>query len=225
VVHCPVGACSAGLAVQALRLVLVNESRHQKKRRVWLGPGRKTWKSRRARERALRYNCCMSRLRRLFVTGKIFFITCNLLRTRALFVEADFATLADAIIRVRRRRGFLLGGYVFMPDHWHALLFPGQDDTLPRLMNSVKVAWMQSINRRRGTRGELWQPRYYDHALRTVKEYHDTLTYMHLNPVRKGLVQKPEDWPWSSIHSYGGPGPVRLEVDHLDVPADPTTPL
>jgi hypothetical protein len=32
--------------------------------------------------------------------------------------------LADAIIRVRRRRGFLLGGYVFMPDHWHALLVP-----------------------------------------------------------------------------------------------------
>ena len=165
----------------------------------------------------------MSRLRRLFVTGKVFFITVNLLRTRRHFLEDDFAALADAIVGVRLRRRFLLGGYVFMPDHWHALLFPWQDDTLPRLMNSVKVAAMQRINRRRDTQGELWQPCYYDHAERSVKEYHDTLTYMYLNPVRKGLVKKPEDWPWSSIHSHGGPGPVRLEVDDLNLPADPTT--
>jgi len=112
-----------------------------------------------------------------------------------------------------------------MPDHWHALLVPAQDDTLPRLMGALKVASTQAVNRNRDRRGKLWQFRYHDHAIRTVKEYHDALRYMHLNPVQKGLVQRPEDWLWSSVHSYGGPGPVRLPVDDLNLPTNETTHL
>ena len=67
-----------------------------------------------------------------------------------------------------------------MPDHWHALLFPAEGDALPRLMDSLKVASTRGINRARQN-GPLWQPRYYDHAIRDVKEYHDTLSYMHFN--------------------------------------------
>ena len=111
-----------------------------------------------------------------------------------------------------------------MPDHWHALLFPAEGDALPRLMDSLKVASTRGINRARQN-GPLWQPRYYDHAIRDVKEYHDTLSYMHFNPVRQGLVRRPEDWPWSSIHSYGGPGPIRLQVDRLRLPFDERAPL
>ena len=50
---------------------------------------------------------------------------------------------------------------------------------------------MSGINERRGTEGELWQPRFFDRALRTVKEYHAKLEYIHLNPVRAGLVGHP----------------------------------
>ena len=162
----------------------------------------------------------MSRLRRLYVTEKIFFITCNLLRTRTRLMEADFQALVDAILRVRSRRKFLFSGYVFMPDHWHALILPAQQDNLPNLMDAIKVASARSIHRLRRTRGPLWQPRYFDRVMRDVKEYHETLDYLHLNPVRKGLVARPEDWLWSSIHSYGGPGPVRLPVDHVNLPAE-----
>ncbi len=134
--------------------------------------------------------------------------------------DAEFALLASAIDRARERRGFLIPGYVFMPDHWHALILPGESDSLPDVMNAVKVASSHQINRRRRSHGPFWQLRYYDRALRTVKEFRDSLQYMHMNPVRKGLVTKPEDWPWSSIHCYGGPGPIRLRVDHLDLPAN-----
>ena len=58
-----------------------------------------------------------------------------------------------------------------------------------------------------------------------MKEYRDALQYMHFNPVKKGLVKKPEDWPWSSFHSYGGPGPIRLRMDLLNLPAEETTRL
>ncbi len=161
----------------------------------------------------------MSRLRRLLISDQIFFITCNILPNRPSFTDADFVCLADAIKGVRTRRKFLLTGYVFMPDHGHALVVPARNDTLPNVMNAVKVASMRRVNATRATRGRLWQPRYYDEIIWTVKQYSNTLDYMHFNPVERGLVSNPNDWPWSSYRSMGGSGEVLMEVDHLQLPA------
>jgi REP element-mobilizing transposase RayT len=106
----------------------------------------------------------MSRLRRLLVSEKIFFIASNLLPTRLPLEEADSECLAKAMEGVRSRRGFLLAGYVFLPDHWHALLVPARGDQLPALMDALKAAAMRRVNSRRGTRGSLWQPRYFDES-------------------------------------------------------------
>jgi len=71
-------------------------------------------------------------------------------------------------------------------------------------MESVKVSSTRRINKLRGERGILWQGRFFDRALRTVKEYHDKVEYIHLNPVKRGLVATPEQWKWSSVHDYTG---------------------
>jgi putative transposase len=184
------------------------------------GGTEKKSKNRMVTIRTLRYTGGMSRLRRLQVTGKTFFITCNLLSVRTQLIATDFEVLASGVARVRARRGFLFTGYVFMPDHWHALIIPRQGDTLPNLMDAVKVASTLAINRSRQARGPVWQPRYFDRIVRDVREYHKTVEYMHLNPVRHGLVSRPEDWLLSSFHSYGGPGPVHLSVDRVSLPSD-----
>ena len=49
---------------------------------------------------------------------------------------------------------------------------------------------------------QLWQPRFFDRALRSVKEYNEKVEYIHLNPVRAGLVSRPEDGRWSSCNEY-----------------------
>ena len=73
----------------------------------------------------------------------------------------------------------------------------------------------------------LWQGRFFDRALRTVKEYSETVEYIHRNPVRRGRVARPEDWRWSSAHEYGPPGSVPplgwppLRIDRVRIPADP----
>ncbi len=154
------------------------------------------------------------------ISDRFFFITCNVLPDRLPFIHADFACLAAAIRGVRARRNFLFSGYVFMPDHWHALIAPAHGDTLPNMMDAVKVAGVRRVNSHRGQRGPLWQPRYYDEIIWTVKQYNETLDYMHFNPVRRGLVVRPDDWAWSSLHSYGGRGEIQLEVDRLSLPAD-----
>ena len=53
-----------------------------------------------------------------------------------------------------------------------------------------------------------------------MKEYHDTLRYIHLNPVKRNLVSAPEEWKWSSYHSYGGPQEPPLTVDRVQLPSD-----
>jgi hypothetical protein len=54
----------------------------------------------------------------------------------------------------------------------------------------------------RGADGELRQPRFFDRALRTVKKYNEKVEYIHLNPVRAGLVSRPEDWSRPAGSSY-----------------------
>ena len=162
----------------------------------------------------------MSRLRRLLTSEKIFFITCNLLPARSPFVNADFVCLAEALRSVRIRWKFLLAGYVFMPEHWHALIAPAENDALPLVMNAVKVAAMRRINSRRGAQGPLWQPRYYDEIIWRVKQFNETLRYMHFNAVVTGLVANPEDWRWSSFRCFGDFEEINLEIDRLVLPAD-----
>jgi putative transposase len=71
-------------------------------------------------------------------------------------------------------------------------------------MKSIKVGATKRINRSRQESGLLWQPRFFDRALRTVREYHEKVEYIHLNPLKAGLANRPEDWPWSSVHDYTG---------------------
>ena len=69
-------------------------------------------------------------------------------------------------------------------------------------MEWIKVGSTLGINAARGERGLLWQPRFFDRALRSVKEYYEKVEYIHLNPVRAGLVKRAEEWQWSSVHDY-----------------------
>jgi len=100
---------------------------------------------------------------------------------------------------------------------------------ISRVMESIKVSSTRQTNKLRDDRGVLWQGRFFDRVLRTVKEYHEKVKYVHLNPVRRGLVTEPEEWRWSSVHDYTGRlrEPVDtygvLPVDRVLLPADERT--
>ena len=62
--------------------------------------------------------------------------------------------------------------------------------------------------------------------MRTVNEYHEKVRYIHENPVKAGLVKRPEEWAWSSVHDYlghvnFGAGTARiLVIDRVVLPLD-----
>lgn len=168
----------------------------------------------------------MSKLRRPFLSDRYFFISVRLLKRRAKLVEADFILLARAFNRARALHSFYLTAWVFLQDHWHAICAPVHPGTISLSMKSVKQSSMSGINRRRGAEGELWQPRFFDRALRTVKEYNEKVEYIHMNPVKAGLVRIPQDWKWSSYNEYAGMHADEqkhrcgLIIDRVRMPAD-----
>jgi len=128
----------------------------------------------------------MSRLRRPFLYDRYFFVTVPLLKSRRGLQDPDFSRLAYALARMRRKHGFLVAAWVFLRDHWHAIIYPAYPLTLSRVFQAVKVSSMIAINVRLGEAGDpfaalragLWQGRFFDRALRTV-EYHEKVEYIH----------------------------------------------
>jgi putative transposase len=163
----------------------------------------------------------MSNVRRLLVSDRIFFVTANLRHSIPCLQEKELPLIVDALTESRRRMHFLLVGYVVMPDHWHALMWPPFPLTISRAMQSVKWQAANMLNRQRGVRGAVWQHQFWDRFVRHERELASRLDYMHLNPVRKGLVKRPQDWRWSSYNNYSlGKSQVAecpIQIDYLRI--------
>jgi putative transposase len=65
----------------------------------------------------------------------------------------------------------------------------------------------------KGARTQFWQTRYYDFNVFTQPKFVEKLQYIHRNPVERGLVEKPEDWPWSSFLHWQTGQPGRIEIE------------
>lgn len=162
----------------------------------------------------------MSRLRRVELHSRFFFVTTNVRRGTRPFSDREFSMLASAIELVRSRTNIALCAYCLMPDHWHAIILPQEGGSISDTLTRVKILAQRQISKARGSREGVWRSRFYDHILRTRREFDETLDYTHQNPVRKGLVENATDWPWSSAGWYaGGAGPIP--IDEVRLPLDP----
>jgi putative transposase len=172
------------------------------------------------------YSDGMSRLRRPFLSDRFFFVTVRLLERRRKLDDADFERLALAIHRARAEHPFFLTAWVLLPTHWHAICGLNYPLTIVEVLKSIKNSSTILVNDGRGTSGEVWQGRYFDRALRTVKEYNEKVDYIHLNPVKAGLAARPQDWRWSSVNEYSGMSVAEqmrrcgLTIDRVSLPSD-----
>ena len=144
-------------------------------------------------------------------TGNFHFITFSCFhRLQYLGTAAARDLFEDALERTRRRYRFVVAGYVAMPEHVHVLIGEPLKGTVADVIHSVKL----SVVLRRHER-PFWQVRYYDFNVRTAGKRVEKLRYMHRNPVKRGLVGKPEDWRWSSFLHYatGREGVVEIESE------------
>ncbi|HZL66646.1 MAG TPA: hypothetical protein VFC29_04870, partial [Candidatus Limnocylindrales bacterium] len=66
--------------------------------------------------------------------------------------------------------------------------------------------------------GPIWQKRFYDFNVCTSKKRIEKLRYMHRNPVKRGLAEKPEDWDWSSFRAYAFQQVAQVRVNCQEWP-------
>jgi putative transposase len=145
-------------------------------------------------------------------------------RARNLFVEI--------LDEVRLRYQFALVGLAVMPEHFHLLIGEpkiGTPSTVMQVLKQRVAGRVRQKRRKRTSSAQLrlwqespaagprsfWQRRFYDFNVWSRKKKAEKLNYMHMNPVKRGLVTHPKDWAWSSYCFYVGKE-TKIQIDPVD---------
>ena len=145
-------------------------------------------------------------------SGQLHFLTFSCYRRRPNFATPHSRSCFESSLeRVRQSYGLCVYGYVVMPEHVHLLVNEPERGCLSQLLQSLK----QSVARTLALRAadSFWQARYYDFNVWSERKFVEKLRYIQRNPVVRGLVERPEDWQWSSFRHYltGAEGTVKIE--------------
>ena len=151
-------------------------------------------------------------LKRFQQAGDLHFITFSCYHRKVkLGTGARREVVERALEQARRQYAFFVTGYVVMPEHVHLLVSEPEQALLSRAIQSLK----QAVARRLALRSSepFWQARYYDFNVFTEQKRIEKLRYMHRNPVKRGLVQHPKDWAWSSFTHYATGAESIVEIE------------
>ena len=105
-------------------------------------------------------------------------------------------------IKRGHRKFYVLITVVVMPDHVHLIFLPLKQYTLTRVMKGIKGVSARRINDYRNMRGTVWQDESYDRIIRNEEELQQKVRYIYYNPVKAGLVEKVEDYPFWFYNEY-----------------------
>jgi len=159
---------------------------------------------------------------------------CCYQRFKFLKAERTCNWLADSINAARHDLEFDLWAYVFMPDHVHLIIYPRARiydiavirTAIKKPISKVALSWLREndpqwiprLTRNRGRRIEthFWQSGGgYDRNIESREALLMMIDYIHLNPVRKGYADRPEEWKWSSAGHFLGLSKSSLDVDSI----------
>ena len=165
-----------------------------------------------------------NRLERRYGFDHLHFITCSCYR-RKPFLGTPRArdVFLKVLSGVRDRYDFALWGYVVMPEHVHLLISEPLHGTPTTVMQVLKQRVSRALRHRRRKETSpaemslwtetsetqdrrFWQRRFYDFNVWSVRKKNEKMNYMHFNPVKRGLVDDPKRWLWSSCCFYAGKG-------------------
>jgi putative transposase len=154
-------------------------------------------------------------------------------RTRLWFVEA--------LEQARAEWPVDLWAWVVMPEHVHLIVVPYEPQTkIGKFLRALKepvarkaISWLEanapewisriSVKEGNRTRRRFWQPGGgYDRSVEKIETLQTMIDYLHLNPVRRGLVERATDWEWSSARWYAEVSPVQIEMDRTMPMVHPT---
>ena len=144
----------------------------------------------------------MARPLRLEYEGAFYHVTARGNERRKIFFsKRDYDKFREYLAEGRDKYGFKLHAYVLMTNHYH-LLIETPEKNLSKLMHHINSSYTTYINVKRKRSGHLFQGRYKAIVIDKDSYLLELSRYLHLNPVRVNMAEKPEDYIYSSYSSY-----------------------
>lgn len=155
-----------------------------------------------------------------------YFVTCTTVEWLPIFKEDCHQKIVlDALAFIRERKHTQLNAFVLMPSHLHAVLWPEEKVNLSDVLRDFKRFTSRAISRQASlskdmdlikkftsnrekhraqdvSQFQVWQDGFQPEAIFTEDFARQKIGYIHMNPVKGGLVSRPEDWPYSSARAY-----------------------
>ncbi len=170
------------------------------------------------------YGIRMSRYRRNRIGQVFFFTVVTDQRRPILTTDLGRQALREAISETQQKMAFDVVSVVLLPDHLHTIweLPRGETDYSTRwrlIKTAFTKIWRRhggsttlrsSSRKKRGEQG-VWQRRFFEHTCRDERDLKRCIDYIHVNPLKHGLVDRVRDWPWSSFHRYVNEGEYPVQ--------------
>ncbi len=144
----------------------------------------------------------MARLARIVIPGQPHHVTQRGVRRMEIFFrDADYKAYLALLAEWCAKAGTEVWAWCLMPNHVHLIMVPRDEDGLRAALGETHRRYTRMIKSREGWRGHLWQERF--HSFPMDEEYLLACArYVELNPVRAGLVRRPQQWRWSSARGH-----------------------
>jgi putative transposase len=131
-------------------------------------------------------------------------------RQAVFFDDNDYRVYLDWLGTAAGEHGCAIHAYVLMTNHIHLLMTPNGREAISATLQAVGRRFVPYINHSYGRTGTLWEGRFKASAVQAEDYLLACYRYIELNPVRAGMVERPEDYPWSSYraNACGAPDPL-----------------
>ena len=145
----------------------------------------------------------MPRYRRIVAVGSAHHVTQRGNQRQVVFNNDEDRAVYLALLKDQAEKACLrIWGYCLMRNHVHLIAVPEREDSLARGLGRAHYRYAHYFQAKRATVGHLWQNRFYSCPLGTGPHLALAMAYVEQNPVRAGLVERPEQYPWSSARAH-----------------------
>ena len=127
--------------------------------------------------------------------------------------EDDYHAFIKLMVEAGGRLAMRVTGYCLMPNHFHLVVWPYEDGDLSRWMQWLLTSHVRRYHRHYGSSGHVWQGRFKAFPIEQDEHYLSVLRYVEGNPLRAKLVERAQDWPWSSLSRKRDARPEGLLCD------------
>ncbi len=144
----------------------------------------------------------MARRPRLFAAGVLYHVIVRgNQRQKTFTAESDYQAYIERLARYRKKYDYVLHAYCLMPNHVH-LLVESSEQPLAKFMQGLQQSYSQYFNRKHRKTGHVFEGRYKAILCQKDEYLLQLIRYIHLNPVRAGMVRSPERYRYSGDHVY-----------------------